>query len=53
MNKPTMTKAQLQNRVIDGARQRLKDMKRQGQKLTLTECKAEMEKVLRENYKII
>jgi len=50
MNKPTMTKDQLRGRVIEGAREMMKDMKRQGQRLTLTECKNEMEKVLKENY---
>jgi len=50
MNKPTMTKTQLQARIVEGAREMMKDMKRQGQRLTLTECKNEMEKVLRENY---
>ena len=50
MNKPVMTKDQLRIRVIDGAREMMKDMKRQGQRLTLTECKIEMERVLKENY---
>jgi hypothetical protein len=50
MNKPVMTTDQLRIRVIDGARGMMKDMKRQGQRLTLTECKFEMERVLKENY---
>lgn len=53
MNRPTMTKDHLRSRVIEGAREMMKDMKRQGQKLTLTECKFEMERVLKENYTII
>ena len=53
MTKPTMTKDHLRSRVIEGARDMMKDMKRQGQRLTLTECKNEMEKVLKENYNII
>ena len=48
-----MTRAQLQARVTEGAKDMLKDLKRQGQRLTYLECKKEMEKVLRDNYEIV
>ena len=53
MNKPTLTKAQFQARLVEGAREMMKDMKRQGQSLTFMECKMEMAKVLKENFNII
>lgn len=51
--KPTMTKAQLTQRVNEEAKEMREDIKRQGGNLSFAECKKEVRKVLTEEYKIV
>ena len=52
-NKPTMTKAQLTQRVNEEAKVMREDIKKQGGNLTFAECKKEARKVFMEEYNII
>ena len=51
--KPTMTKAQLTQRVNEEAKEMRDYIKRHGGTLTFSECKKEVRKVLTENYRIL
>ena len=51
--KPTMTKAQLTQRVNEEAKLMRDQIKKEGGNLTLAECKKEARRVFMEEYKIV
>ena len=51
--KPKMTKAELTKRVNEEAKAMIAEIKRQGGRMTLTECKNEARRVFLEEFEII
>ena len=51
--KPTMTKAELKQRINEEAKIMKEYIKRQGGNLTLAECKREAKRVFEEEYDIV